>query len=304
MRVIALAIVIFVSALPTLAQVKTVEISPRVFALVGPFGQRSPGNLGNNATFGVVLTDDGAVLIDPGGTRQGAAALDRAIGRITDQPVVAVINTGGQDHRWLGNGYWAEKGARLIASTAAVADQKDRASIQLTVLNELVGPEFVTGTDPLHATETFETALDLEIGGTRFELRHVAAAHTPGDAFVWLPDDLTVFTGDIVYVGRMAAVLTDVSSSRGWLQAFEAVAQLQPQHVVPGHGPPTDLFTAENETYHYISDLREAIAAHIEAGGNIIGSVEVDQSAYSHLIDFDQLAKRNAQAVFQEMEWE
>ena len=137
----------------------------------------------------------------------------------------------------------------------------------------------------------------------RFEFRHIDAAHTPGDSFVWVPSERTVYTGDIVYVGRMLGIFP-FSSSKGWLASFEAIAALEPQHVVPGHGAPTDLFTAETDTYAYLTDLRAAIRAHIDGGGDIIGSVEVDQSAYEYLKDFDSLAKRNAQAVFEEMEWE
>ncbi|GAA5074635.1 hypothetical protein N0B44_27100 [Roseibacterium beibuensis] len=44
--------------------------------------------------------------------------------------------------------------------------------------------------------------------------------------------------------------------------------------------------------------------AHIDAGGDIIGAVEVDQLAFSHLDQFDALAGRNAQMLLQQMEWE
>ena len=79
----------------------THKLADDVYALVGPLSNRDAENLGNNANFGVVLTEEGVVLIDPGGTYQGAQMIDAAIGRITDKPVILVINTGGQDHRWL-----------------------------------------------------------------------------------------------------------------------------------------------------------------------------------------------------------
>lgn len=58
---------------------------------------------------------------------------------LTDQPVIHVINTGGQDHRSLGNGYWKARGATVIASAAAVEDQQVRGAMQLTMLSQLVG---------------------------------------------------------------------------------------------------------------------------------------------------------------------
>lgn len=278
------------------------EIAPGVYAIAGPFGQRSPENLGNNATFGLVVTDAGAVLIDAGGSYRGAEALQEVIRGLTDQPVTHVINTGGQDHRWIGNSYWQAQGATVIASEAAVADQKERASMQLTMLDAQIG-DALEGTEPSYADVTFAEDYSLTLGGTTLELIHAGPAHTPGDSFVWLPEQRVMFTGDIVYVGRILGVM-EFSSSVDWVKTFEAMAAHEPAHVVPGHGPATDLATATRDTYDYLTNLRARIAEHIEAGGDIMGAVEVDQSAFSYLENFDQLARRNAQEVFSQMEWE
>ena len=289
-------------ATPALAELHSLPVADGVWAIVGEKGQRSPENLGNNATFGLIESDEGAVLIDAGGSYRGAEQLHAAIRTLTDRPVTLVINTGGQDHRWMGNGYWAEQGARIVAAAAAVEDQQARASMQMTMLSQLIG-EGLEGTDPVYASETFEDRLELMVGGRSIEIVQPAPAHTPGDAFVWLPGERVVFAGDIVFTERLLGVL-EVSSSAGWLEAFEAMAALSPLHVVPGHGNPTTLERARADTYDYLGNLRDRMRAHIDAGGDIIGSVEVDQSAFSHLEQFDMLAGRNAQAVFQQMEWE
>ncbi len=299
----ALAAIVVVSASPLRAEPLTVHaVVPGVWAIEGPAAQRDPVNLGNNATFGLIETTAGAVLIDPGGTWAGAAALDAVAKTLTDQAVTHVINTGGQDHRWLGNGYWQAKGATVIAADAAVADQRDRASMQLTILATLVGAG-LEGTEPSFADVTFGDTRTLALGERIIEIHHPAAAHTPGDSFVWLPNERVVFTGDIVYVGRLLGVL-DFSDSATWLDAFDAVAALRPAHLVPGHGPVTTLARAKAETRDYLQNLRTRMRAHIDGGGDIIGAVEVEQSAFAHLGLFDQLARRNAQAVFQQMEWE
>ncbi len=278
------------------------DVAPGIWAIEGPAEQRNAENLGNNATFGLIETDAGAVLIDPGGTWAGAEALDAVVSGLTGKPVAHVIDTGGQDHRWLGNGYWKAKGATIIASASAVADQQARGSLQLTMLSQLVG-EGVEGTEPVHADTVFDEALDLTIGGRRIEIRHVGGAHTPGDSFVWLPDERVVFTGDIVYVGRLLGVMA-FSNTATWLEAFDAIEALEPEALVPGHGPATTLEQAQADTKHYLVNLREKMQAHIDEGGDIIGSVEIDQSAFAHLAQFDALAKRNAQAAFEQMEWE
>ncbi len=279
------------------------QVADHIWALEGPAENRNPENLGNNATFGVIETSEGVVLVDPGGSYKGAAAIDAAISALTDQPVKYVINTGGQDHRWLGNGYWQSKGAEVIASKAAVMDHADRGSLQLSVLSQLLGAEGLAGTEPAEADITFEEAYDPTLGGVSIAVRHVAPAHTPGDSFVWLEGSKTVFSGDIVYVGRVLGMM-DFSSSPDWIDAFEAMAALDPVHVIPGHGPATTLAVARADTCDYLVNLRTQIGAHIEEGGDIIDAVKVDQSAFAHLAQFEALAGRNAQRVFEEMEWE
>jgi len=102
------------------------KVSDDIYAIVGELGNRTAENLANNATFGVVVTKQGVVLIDSGGTYMGAQQIHQLIKTVTNQPVVKVINSGGQDHRWLGNDYFKQQGAQIIASENAVNDQKER----------------------------------------------------------------------------------------------------------------------------------------------------------------------------------
>ena len=303
MQRILLTLAALVLPFPVLADILNVQpVAPGIWAIEGPAEQRDAQNLGNNATFGLIETTDGAVLVDPGGTWAGAVILHEVVRGLTDQPVTHVINTGGQDHRWLGNSYWQAQGATVIAAADAVADQQARASMQLTMLSQLVG-EGLSGTEPAGANVAFETDHVLDLGGRRIEIRHVGAAHTPGDSFVWLPDAQVVFTGDIIYVGRILGVM-EFSDSATWLEAFGAIEMLEPFHLIPGHGPATTLAQAQADTRDYLQNLRDRMREHIDVGGDIIGSVDVDQSAFAYLDQFDALAGRNAQAVFQQMEWE
>ena len=280
----------------------TVTVADGIYAFVGEKQQRSPTNLANNATFGLIVTGDGAVLIDPGGSWKGAEVLHAAVRAVTDHPVKFVVNTGGQDHRWLGNGYWKAQGARVIASAAAVADQKARASMQMSMLRELLRDK-LDGTEPAYADIVFDKEHVIGIGGLTVEIRHIGPAHTPGDSMVWIPARKTVFTGDVVYTERILGIL-EVSNSKTWLTAFASIATLQPDHVVPGHGRPTTLARAKADTYDYLVNLRARIKEHQDRGGNAIGSVKVDQSAFRHLEQFETLAGRNAQQAFSEMEFE
>ncbi len=279
------------------------QVTDSVYAIVGDLGNRSAFNLGNNATFGLVITSEGVVLIDSGATEAGAKAIHRMIQTLTDQPVVKVINTGGQDHRWLGNQYFRSLGAEIIASEAAVEDQRSRVTDQLIGLSNLVGAAEVQQTTPLYADTVFSSDYAFELGGMEFFIQHLGPAHTPGDSLVWLPRQSVVFTGDIVYVQRMLGVI-GVSSSKNWIAAFENMAALKPRYLVPGHGNPTDLQQAEQDTLEYLEFLRESVAEFIEAGNDISEISRIDQSPFSYLRNHELLSGRNAQQVFTEMEWE
>lgn len=297
--------VIGLLATPMLAQAQALDaqlVAPDVWAIVGETEQRSAENLANNATFGLVVTPNGAVLIDPGGSYNGAAALHAAIQTVTDTPVTHVINTGGQDHRWLGNGYWHSVGATIIASTAAVADHHARASEQMGALAQFLG-DGLHGTDPTYADVTFDTDYTLTLGGMDLHIMHRGPAHTLGDAFVWLPQRDVMFTGDIVYVDRILGT-GPAHNVQSWINVFAAMAAFNPAHIIPGHGRPTDLATAQQQTYDYLVNLRSQIGALIADGGDIIAAPSIDQSAWSGLEQFDSLAGRNAQATFEQMEWE
>lgn len=279
------------------------EVTKDVYAIVGELSNRSADNLGNNATFGFVVTSDGVVLIDSGGTYLGAQRIDQLIKTVTKKPVTTVINTGGQDHRWLGNGYFKKQGAQIIASEDAVNDQKARTQDQFFMLGNLVGDDGLKGTDAVYAGKTFKQKLAFKSGTTNFEIYHVGQAHTPGDSYIWLPQQKVMFTGDIVYVERMLGVGSQ-SNSKSWVEVYESMASYKPEYLVPGHGKATSLSQANKDTYEYLIFLRKAISDFMENDGEITDIGSLDQSKFNYLKNYESISGRNAQQVFTEMEFE
>jgi glyoxylase-like metal-dependent hydrolase (beta-lactamase superfamily II) len=279
------------------------KVVDNVYAIVGPLGNRSPANLGNNATFGFVVTDAGVVLIDPGGTYKGAQRIHQVIKTVTGKPIKFVINTGGQDHRWLGNDYFQRLGAKVIASKDAVADQKSRLKDIYFMLGNTAGDKAMEGTVDRYADIQFDKHYEFSLGGFQFEIVHPGAAHSPGDAYVWLSAQKVVFSGDIIYMDRLLSLMA-FSSSKAWIKAFNAVEALQPDHVVPGHGKPTTLVAARQSTYDYLTMLRSKVGEFMDQGGVIQDVSRIDQSRFKDLENYDSLKGRNVQQVYQEMEWE
>ncbi|MEJ2141077.1 MAG: MBL fold metallo-hydrolase [Gammaproteobacteria bacterium] len=282
---------------------KLQKLDNNVYAIIGPLGNRDKVNLGNNANFGFVVTKQGVLLIDPGGTYRGAKEIHKLIKTVTTQPVKLVINTGGQDHRWMGNSYFKKLGAKIIASKAAVADHKARQQDQFFMLGNLVGDKGLKNTEAVYADEVFDTVYKGRLGKVTFEVHHLGKAHTPGDSFVWLPAQKIMFSGDIVYVDRMLGVGGE-SNSKSWVSVFEGMAKFKPEILVPGHGQVTDLKQARADTYDYLVFLRTTVSRFMEQGGGIESVGKLDQSRFKYLENYDALKGRNAQKVYEELEWE
>jgi len=279
------------------------KIHNNVYAIFGQLGDRNKDNLGNNANFGFIITDKGIVLIDSGASLQGAKAIHSLIKTVSKKRITTVINTGGQDHRWLGNDYFSRSGATIIASKAAVKDHITRASAQLERLTSSIGEDKLKGTVKKTADIAFEKRYVLTSGSTKLEIFHTGTAHTPGDSLVWLPAQKIVFAGDIVYTQRMLGVIP-VSNSKSWLASLKTLKSLKPEYVIPGHGKTTDLESAMKDTERYIKSLRDKVLTFMKAGHGIENISSINQDEFKYLKNYDILKGRNAQKVFEELEWE
>lgn len=273
-----------------------------VYAIVGPLGQRSAENDGLNANFGFIVTPSGVILIDSGASRLGAEKLAQTIRAVTDKPVRWVINTGSQDHRWLGNDFFASRGAEIIAMSRTAATQAQYAAQQLQGLERFLG-ERLQGTRPLPAAKllTGEEAT-VELGGETLTVRYTDA-HFPGDSRVSLPKLGIVFTGDLIYVDRMLAVLP-WSSVKNAQSAFHALEVLKPAHIIPGHGRVCDLAQAKRDTGDYYDFLVKKLgtaAKDMEPMEEVLSRF-ADMPIFKHLENYDSLHRANMNRAFTEFE--
>jgi glyoxylase-like metal-dependent hydrolase (beta-lactamase superfamily II) len=254
-----------------------------------------------NGNAGFIVTEAGVVVVDSGSSYQVAQKIHAAIRQVTQQPVKYVINTGGQDHRWLGNGYFKAQGAEIIANTKAVTDMAARGDMQLSGLKGELKEKFA-GTDMTLPTRTFDQELTLNLGGRDIRILHFKPAHTPGDSVVWLPKEGVLFSGDIVFVDRLLGVLP-FSNTSGWLTSFEEIAKLQPKLIVPGHGEVCDLAKAKRDTADYLRLLFDHMVKAVNQGKDLQVAIDsLDQSAFAKLPNYDLLKGGNANRVYLEAE--
>jgi glyoxylase-like metal-dependent hydrolase (beta-lactamase superfamily II) len=285
-------------------EVRFQPVTDGVFAYVGDMGPRTLANEGLNANLGLVITAQGAVLIDSGATWESARQIHDAVRRVTTQPVRWVVNTGGQDHRWLGNGYFKAQGAEILAHAAAEADMRSRGHSHLETLRAALGTR-AAGTTPTWPTRWLtQPDQRLELGGVVFDFKHRGGAHTPGDMLVWLPQKQVLFSGDVVYVDRMLGVIP-VSQTKAWLATFAEIERLAPARIVPGHGGVTDLAKAQADTRDYLLALRGHMKRAVDDGVDLSGAIKTfDSSLYMRLLNAAELNPGNASRTYLELERE
>ena len=285
-------------------EVSVQPIAPSVYAQIGDTDGRTYENEELNANIGLVVTKDGALLIDPGATFQSVRQIAEAAKKVTPQPIKWVINTGGQDHRWLGNGYFNAHGAEIIAHADAEADMKTRAQEHLGGLKTVL-KEKLDGTEPVYATRWLQGPDNvLEFGGVTIEVKHRHGGHTPGDSMVGLPRSGVIFTGGVVYVDRILG-LHPVSRTKAWRETLAVIDQIQPRVIVPGHGTVTDLATARKDTRDLLLALRQQMGKAGEHGTDVSAAIKgFDGAPFKHLQHADVWLPQLASLTYLEMERE
>jgi glyoxylase-like metal-dependent hydrolase (beta-lactamase superfamily II) len=168
--------------------------------------------------------------------------------RVWKQPAGSVVNTHHNgDHCW-GNQLFPQAeiiGHRLCAasfgkeSPALLQQLRDASDSEDPVLAHLAGRlqswDF-RGIEPTPPSTLVEDRLDLDLDGLAVEIVHVGPAHTAGDVIVHVPQRRVVFTGDVLF--RLCTPLGWEGTFARWIEALEHIAALEPQTLVPGHGPP------------------------------------------------------------------
>ena len=282
---------------------KPVEVIPDVFSAIGATAPSTYENAGHNNNLSFIMTGDGVVVINGGGSYLLAQALHEEIKSLTDQPVRLVINENGQGHAMLGNSYWADQGVKIVAHIDAAHEFEDRGAQSLNGAENRL-QERAQGSRVVLPDETFEERYTVHFGTMDIQALHIGPSHSPGDIVVWLQEQSLVIAGDIAFHERMLPIFEDTITI-DWLETWEEeFEKLAATYVIPGHGHPTNMDQVRRYTRDYLVYLREKVGEHLDAGGDLAGAYYVDQSPYAHLDTFEELATKNACRVFEQMEFE
>ena len=282
---------------------KPVEVIPNVFSAIGATAPPTYENSGHNNNLSFVITTDGVVVINSGASVRLASALHEEIKTITDQPVKLVINENGQGHAILGNLYWSQLGVDILAHEDAIHEIEENS---YTILERMksYNRDKAIGTEVIIPNKSFSEKIIFNLGGLEFHVLHLGPAHGPGDTQVWLPQLSLMIAGDMAFHERMLPIFEN-TCTKCWLETWdEKFAPLNATYVIPGHGHPTNMAQVTRFTRNYLLDLRAKVSEVLDNGGDLAEAFYVDQERWRLLDTFEELAKRNAGRVFEEMEFE
>jgi glyoxylase-like metal-dependent hydrolase (beta-lactamase superfamily II) len=214
---------------------------------------------------GVVIGDDGVIVVDAQATPAMAEDVIRHIRTVTDKPIKYLILSHYHAVRVLGAS--AYRAREIIASQATYEMIKERGKEDMA---SEIGrfPRLFRGAEAIPGLTwpslTFDRELTIWMGSLEVKLIHVGAGHTRGDTVVWLPSQKVLFSGDLVEFN--AGIYTGDAHLQEWPASLERLRALRPEKLVPGRGPALENAADAIRAIEFTQDFVRALYASAKAG--------------------------------------
>ena len=280
------------------------QITPDIYYVEGQPGVATD-NQGFVSNAGFVITADGVVVFDSLGTPALARVFLGLIRAKTDQPIRRVYAShyhadhfyGLQVFKEIGATVYAPQGANdyLNSEIAAERLEERRFSLDPWVNDDtyLVPPDNI-----------ISRSSSFDLGGKRFTISYQGKAHSDGDMMMLVEPDLVLFSGDLIFEGRIPFIGN--GDTGHWLETLERLETTGLRALVPGHGPasfePAETMTLTRE---YLAYMRESLGRGVE---ELMSFDEIyaatDWSRFEHLPAFDAGNRINAYQVYLSLESE
>ena len=174
--------------------------------------------VGSGGNVGVLVTDDGVVMIDDKFERNVEEMLAR-VAEATEKPVRYVVNTHHHGDHSGGN-------AKLISESGVTVAAHENARANM-----------VRGDQPGRPQIVYSEQSSVFVGGQEVRVMHFGSGHTNGDSVVYFPHLGTIHMGDLFVGGAPFIDYSNGGSALEWDETLNAVLQLEFSTVIPGHGP-------------------------------------------------------------------
>ena len=208
---------------------------------------------------GVVVGEDGVLLIDSRESHEAAGELAGELRSLTDKPVRWIVNTHWHWDHVFGNAGFpgaAVWGHRLCRRALRDDPEQHRRDARKWMPKDRFGE--IDRVEIVPPSETFEALAEIAVGGRTVTATYHGRGHTDGDILIHC-DDVT-FMGDLVEEG--APPKMGDSYPFDWPDTLEAARSTIRPTVVPGHGgllTPADVDTQQGVLGAVAGRLREVL---------------------------------------------
>lgn len=227
-------------------------------------GDTMASSFGTNAV--AVLGERAVLLVDPLIAPAHGRLIASALRAHTEAPVRHVVFTHHHTDHSLGAAAFLDQGAALIAHRACRdAMEAEHPALIAARQAQPATAELFADARPVLPSVTFEEGLTLHVGEIEVEVWHPGWAHTPGDAFLFVPEARVAICGDLLFAGYHYNY--ENASLDGVRKGLRALRSLDADVFIPGHGAPggSELLDAQ-EAYH--DTVERIVTETMEAGGD------------------------------------
>lgn len=280
---------------------ETVEIAPGIHIRRGADEIATAHNDDAIANVGFIIGRDCVAVTESGGSLRDGERLRRRIRQLTRLPIRYVLMSHVHPDHIFGAGAFLQDAPAFVGHAQLPHALAQRGAYYREQLERVLGPD---NAGPIvQPTMLVSDQAHIDLGGRTLELRAHGVAHTSNDLSMLDTRTRTLFPADLLFVGRIASL---DGSLKGWLKELTALAALETQRAVPGHGPASVEFpAAAAKLEHYLETLlretRQAIAKGIEIDA---APETVAQSERGKWTLFDDYNGHNVTQAFKELEWE
>lgn len=289
---------------PVSVDMPLVQVGEHSYYVLGAPGMATD-NEGFISNAGFVVTDEGVVVFDSLGSPSLAWALRTKIAQITDQAVVMVVASHYHADHIYGLQVFKQEGADILAPRGAYQYIESAAAQERLEERRFSLEPWVNEQTRIVAPDRLiEDEYDFTLGGVEFRLNYLGSAHSNGDLAMYVVQDGVLYSGDIIFEGRIPYV-GDADTKR-WLETLRGLQTGSLKALVPGHGPAArDPVGAVARTSDYLAYLREVMGAAVDDLQDFASAYDAaDWSRFEKLPAFRAANRRNAYQVFLSMEAE
>ena len=215
------------------------DLGPRVQKLAD--GVYVHTGKGFDSNSGIILTQEGVVVIDTGQNPIESRDIMDTVKKLTSMPVRLVINT--EPHGDHTTGHYVFSPPALVVAAADGGESMrgaDRAAPDRIQRLAATSPEMKTALEGYRFIAPqieYHDNMTINLGGKTLELMYLPRVHSESDTAVWLPAERVVFSAS-AFVNNQINILRPFVTIPDILAAGKKLKALNPQHVVPGHGTP------------------------------------------------------------------